>query len=72
MHRKQRMINVFLSLILTVSILIGMSPVSAINVANSMDTVDKGSYDSDEIKVPDIIDEEEQAEKSASSNAAVL
>ena len=64
MHRKQRMINVFLSLILTVSILIGMSPVSAINVANSMDTVDKGSYDSDEIKVPDIIDEEEQAEKS--------
>lgn len=64
MHRKPRMINVLLSLILTVSILIGMSPVSAINVANSTDTVDKGSYDSDEFKVPDIIDEEEQAEES--------
>ncbi|MBO4868814.1 MAG: DNRLRE domain-containing protein [Clostridia bacterium] len=64
MHNKPGMIKTILSLLLTVSILIGITPVSAVSLPNAAETSDTESYSSEEFKVPDIIDEEEQAEKS--------
>ena len=63
MRTKSRAVSVILSLFLVVVMLIGMTPVSAISIPNTSETTDVTSYKSEEFKVPDIIDEEEQAER---------
>lgn len=64
MRTKSRAVSVILSLFLVVVMLVGMTPVSAISIPNTSETTDITSYKPEEFKVPDIIDEEEQAEKS--------
>ncbi len=56
--------SVILSLFLVIVMLVGMMPVSAISVTNTSGTTNIASYKPEEFKAPDIIDEEEQAEKS--------
>lgn len=63
MRIKSRAVSVILSLFLVVVMLVGMTPVSAISIPNTSETTDVTSYKSEEFKVPDIIDEEEQAER---------
>ena len=61
MCKKPGTVKTILSILLTVSIFIGITPVSAVSVPDTFGTADIGSYDTEGFKVPDIIDEEERS-----------
>ncbi len=64
MNYKTKTVKIFLSLMLVASIFSSIMPISATRIVDVAKTSEFDSNDSEKFKVPDIIDEEEQEEKS--------
>jgi len=64
MNYKTKTVKIFLSLMLVASIFSSIMPISATRIVDVAKTSEFDSNDSEKFKAPDIIDEEEQEEKS--------